>query len=228
MTLILLLLLATAVAGHVRSVVTPFLLGLTVLALLNLLGTMDGLLGELRSLPLDWLGVGLVIGGACGLFWLSRGVFAFVLLLLLLNVSGLGMTVQRSAWALTGLEKRPLAQRIFCPDRIESDMRLYEVTDERTGQKIFAKTGRSRLTGGAAMCSATARYLPLMERYDRWDADRNNVRTYMTVGEYRAVVFVPSLRRSRLMVPVKIEGGVMRLPVGHHARWGVTVRPLSQ
>lgn len=50
----------------------------------------------------------------------------------------------------------------------------------------------------------------------------------MTVGEYRAVVFVPSLRRSRVMVPVKIEGGVMRLPVGHHARWGVTVRPLSQ
>ncbi|WP_414657168.1 hypothetical protein ACINK0_01460 [Deinococcus sp. VB343] len=226
MTLIVFVLVAAVVAGYYRSALTPFLLGLAALALLNLLGTVDHLLTEARGLPLGWVGGAAVLVVAWGLFCLSRGALFFVALLLALNVSGLAMAVQQSAWALTGLEKRPLAQRIFCPDRLTANLRLYEVADDSSGLKVLVKTGTSQLTGGAVMCSATSRYLPLAERFDRWDADRNNVRTYMTVGEYRAVLFVPSLRHSRLMFPVKIENGVMQLPVGHHARWGVTVRPL--
>lgn len=221
-----LLLTAGFFASRFYTSLVPYLMGLLLLICFNLLGTLDSLVGELVSLRWTWVQLALLVGGVWALFRYFRDGLLFVALLLGLNVSGLGLEMQRLAWQVYGLERRAESQRVFCPDRLEAGAQTYRVTEQKTGRSVLVRTGRSALSRGPALCAVTARYLPLPDRFDRWDADRFNIRTFMTVSDYRAVVFYPSLRRGRMVFPVSISGGVMHLQPGHYAKWGVKIEAL--
>lgn len=221
-----LLLAAGFFASRFYTSLVPYLLGLVLLITFNLLGTLDALVGELIGSRWTWVQLALLVGGVWALFRYFREGLLFVALLVGLNVSGLGLEMQRLAWQVYGLERRAEGQRVFCPDRLEAGARAYRVTEQQTGRSVLVRTGRSALSRGPALCAVTTRYLPLPDRFDRWDADRLNIRTFMSVSDYRAVVFYPSLRRGRMIFPVSISGGVMRLQPGTYERWGVRIEAI--
>lgn len=211
-----------------RVSVPAFLSGIAfvLLGLLNVLVLADDLIGDLLHYAFRGLfGVFLLVG-AYFLFRWSAATFSFIALLVVLHFAGQLTPVQGVFHRLIGLEQKPLAERVFCPEPLEAQgAQLYRVTNTSTGVSMLVRAGRSVMSRGPAICSATPYYLPLPgDRFVRNDANADNIGEYNTVTDYKVIVNYPSLRTTALTFLVSTAGGSARLTTGTLNQFGVTVQ----
>lgn len=241
MQLILILFWLGVLYGLQRLVpsVFPYIVALTVLALLNTLPVIDDALRDLyRNGTSFWIGLVVILAG---LYTFFRPLFITFGLLLALYFAGALQPLQGFANGVTGLARRAPVERFLCLQKVnKATARVYRVNQTQLGLSNLVLAGSDK-AGAPVICGSTLKNFPVVGTYDikprkqldlqndevmqkyieRPDLNRGHWEGHGTLG------FIPSLRGSNYRFPIQIDQGYLSLPVGNFRNEGVEITRLQ-